>query len=85
MTLTAGFRWTEEEKDFIGGASAPGYYPLRGEPGLASINPYEAKQKWTETTPKFDVRYQINDDVMLYGSYSEGFKSGGFFARQANT
>ena len=30
------------------------------------------------------MRYQINDDVMLYGSYSEGFKSGGFFARQAN-
>ena len=26
----------------------------------------------------------MNDDVMFYGSYSEGFKSGGFFARQAN-
>jgi iron complex outermembrane receptor protein len=83
-TVTAGFRWTEEEKDFVGGASAPGYYPLRGEPWPGIYNPYEAQQKWTETTPKLDVRYQINDDLMAYASYSEGFKSGGFFARQAN-
>ncbi len=83
-TLTAGFRWTEEEKDFVGGASAPGYYPLRGEPWPGIFNPFNADQKWTETTPKVGARYQMNDDVMFYGSYSEGFKSGGFFARQAN-
>jgi len=83
-TLTVGFRWTEEEKDFVGGASAPGYYPLRGEPWPGIFNPFNADQKWTETTPKVGARYQMNDDVMFYGSYSEGFKSGGFFARQAN-
>ena len=83
-TLTAGFRWTEEEKDFVGGASAPGYYPLRGEPWPGIYNPFFAKQKWTETTPRVSARYQMNDNVMLYASYSEGFKSGGFFARQAN-
>ena len=83
-TLTTGFRWTEEEKDFVGGSSAPGYYPLRGETWPGIYNPFFAKQKWTETTPKVGARYQLNDDVMLYASYSEGFKSGGFFARQAN-
>jgi len=83
-TLTAGFRWTEEGKDFVGGASAPGYYPLRGEPWPGIYNPFFAKQKWTETTPRVSARYQMNDNVMLYASYSEGFKSGGFFARQAN-
>jgi len=83
-TLTAGFRWTEEEKDFVGGASAPGYYPLRDEPWPGIFNPFEAKAKWTETTPKLGLRYQPSDDAMFYASYSEGFKSGGFFARQAN-
>jgi len=83
-TLTLGFRWTEETKDFVGGASAPGYYPLRGEPWPGIFMPYEAEQTWTETTPKVGVRYQMNDDLMFYASYSEGFKSGGFFARQAN-
>jgi len=82
--LTLGFRWTEETKDFVGGASAPGYYPLRGEPWPGIFMPYEAEQTWTETTPKVGVRYQMNDDLMFYASYSEGFKSGGFFARQAN-
>jgi iron complex outermembrane receptor protein len=38
-TLTLGFRWTEETKDFVGGASAPGYYPLRGEPWPGIFNP----------------------------------------------
>jgi len=86
-TLTAGFRWTEEEKDFVGGASAPGYYPDRGvrsEPWPGIHNPYNAKAKWNETTPKVGVRYQPTDNSMYYASYSEGFKSGGFFARQAN-
>lgn len=83
-TLTAGLRWTEEEKDFVGGASAPGYYPLRGEPWPGIYNPYIAKKKWTETTPKVGLRFEPNDSSMYYLSYSEGFKSGGFFARQAN-
>jgi len=83
-TLTAGFRWTEEEKDFVGGASAPGYYPDRGETWPGIHNPYAAQAKWTETTPKLGVRYMPTDESMFYASYSEGFKSGGFFARQAN-
>ena len=83
-TITAGFRWTEEEKDFVGGASAPGYYPLRGEPWPGIYNPTSYSAKWDETTPKVGLRYQPNDDVMYYATYSEGFKSGGFFARQAN-
>ncbi len=82
--LTLGFRWTEEEKDFVGGASAPGYYPDRGEPWPGIFSPYVGKAKWTETTPKAGFRYSPTDNTMYYGSYSEGFKSGGFFARQAN-
>ena len=84
LTLTAGFRWTEEEKDFLGGNAGVGYYPDRGEarPPLASPVPYHAK--WDETTPKIGLRYQPNDDLMYYFNYTEGFKSGGFFGRQAN-
>jgi len=83
-TITAGFRWTEEEKDFLGGNKGVGYYPLRGEetPPLYAPVPYQGK--WDETTPKIGVRYQPNDDLMVYANYSEGFKSGGFFGRQAN-
>jgi len=82
-TITAGFRWTEEEKDFLGGNKGVGYYPAdEPRPPLYSPVPYQGK--WDETTPKIGVRYQPNDDLMVYANYSEGFKSGGFFGRQAN-
>ena len=79
-TLTAGLRWTYEEKDFQG---ADGTYYEDGEayPGL---NFTQFDDDWEETTGKLGVRYQMNDDIMLFGSWSEGFKSGGFFGRQAN-
>jgi len=84
LTLTAGFRWTEEEKDFLGGNKGVGYYPLRGEPRPPLYAPVPYQAKWDETTPKVGLRYQPNDDSMYYFTYSEGFKSGGFFGRQAN-
>ena len=90
LTFTAGFRWTEEEKDFIGGDRGMPWDPQSPDgdiipntiPPLFNPRPYQGK--WDETTPKIGVRYQPNDDLMFYASYSEGFKSGGFFGRQAN-
>ena len=90
LTLTAGFRWTEEEKDFIGGDRGMPWDPQSPDgdiipntiPPLFNPRPYQGK--WDETTPEIGVRYQPNDDLMFYASYSEGFKSGGFFGRQAN-
>jgi iron complex outermembrane receptor protein len=82
-TLTLGARWTEEEKDFLGGNKGVGYYPA-DEPRPPLYAPVPYKGKWDETTPKIGVRYQPSDDLMVYANYSEGFKSGGFFGRQAN-
>jgi len=35
----------------------------------------------TEFTPSLSLQWQFMDDVMLYGSYTEGFKAGGFDQR----
>ena len=83
-TLTAGLRWTEEKKDFLGGNRGIPYDPAVGDPIPPLFDPQPYKGKWDEITPKVGIRYQVNDDIMVYGSYSEGFKSGGFFGRQAN-
>ncbi len=83
-TVTAGFRWTEEEKDFVGGNGGVYYDPAAGDPIPALLDPQPYNDKWTEVTPSFGVRFQPTDDLMFFGSYSEGFKSGGFFGRQAN-
>ena len=83
-TITAGMRWTEEEKDFEGGNGGVFYDPANGDPIPGLLDPQPFSGKWDEVTPKLGVRYQPNDKLMVFASYSEGFKSGGFFGRQAN-
>ena len=83
-TVTAGVRWTEEEKVFLGGNGGVPYDPAAGDPIPALLDPVSYQNKWNSVTPKVGVRYALNDDLMIFASYSEGFKSGGFFGRQAN-
>ena len=81
-TLTAGLRWTREEKDFIAGQSYLSNEErqrLRNFPGYSDLD-----NEWTETSPKIGLTYQLNDDSIVYGSYSEGFHSGGFFGVNQN-
>jgi outer membrane receptor protein involved in Fe transport len=39
---------------------------------------FNGDDTWTSTTPRITVNYQLNEDVMLYASYAEGAKPGGF-------
>jgi iron complex outermembrane receptor protein len=39
------------------------------------------EEQYSDTTPMFNLSYQINDKTMVYFGYSEGFKSGGYNAR----
>lgn len=38
----------------------------------------------TNWTPSINLQYDINGDIMVYASYTEGFKTGGFDARGVN-
>ncbi|MCC5872933.1 MAG: TonB-dependent receptor [Gammaproteobacteria bacterium] len=79
-TLTAAVRWTYEEKDFQG---ADGTYYEDGDP-VPPLNFSSFSDDWSEISPKLGLRYQHNNNMMVFASWSEGFKSGGFFGRQAN-
>lgn len=39
------------------------------------------KEDWSQFTPRFGLEYQIDDDTMIFASYSQGFKSGTFNPR----
>jgi iron complex outermembrane receptor protein len=39
---------------------------------------------WTQFSPKLGARFQVNDDVMAYASYSQGYRDGGFAGDAAN-
>lgn len=74
LSATLGARYTWEEKDFF----IDSLYPNSGR---IAMPPTADSQEWTEFTPKIGMEYHISDNAMLYASYSEGFKSGGWNPR----
>lgn len=73
LALTVGLRWTQDKKGFDGSGTLVG-----GVPALASP---VANAKFRDATPRVILDYKFTDDTMIYASYSEGFKSGGFNQR----
>lgn len=85
LTVSAGGRFSWEEKDFI---YRNGYNQVGGgfwpdAPGFDNVAAGE--ESWTEFTPRIAVEYRLAPDAMLYFSYAEGFKSGGFNGRGNST
>jgi iron complex outermembrane receptor protein len=37
-----------------------------------------AKETWDDFSPSARITYHVSDDIMVYGGFSSGFKSGGF-------
>ncbi len=100
LMLTVGGRYTEEEKNYTGantigggaGNELPGYVPgslmddffLYGEPIFVPLGSATGSENWDEFTPRIGLDYRVNDDMLTYISYSEGFRSGGFNGRNNN-
>jgi iron complex outermembrane receptor protein len=55
-------------------------FPSASQP-LRYFPPDQQKQTFTEFTPELGLTWNINDDMMAYIKYSEGFKSGGWTTR----
>jgi iron complex outermembrane receptor protein len=95
LSIVLGGRYTYERKiqsfDFFLDNSARvtslfGIPPLANIPTLSPRNPAVGvpttyRKSWKEFTPKVGLNFQANQDVLLYASYSRGFKSGGFNGR----
>lgn len=71
LSITAGARYTSEEKDM----NRTGTADLLGIVGAFD---FETSEDWSELTTKLSLEYQQTDDVFWYATYSEGFKSGGY-------
>ncbi|CCA90442.1 MULTISPECIES: TonB-dependent receptor [unclassified Novosphingobium] len=91
LTLSAGARYTWDDKTWYGRqqtfipALGGGFDPtLTIEHALdASVYNYPAgvvtvSDKWREPTYRASLSYQATDDLFVYGTYSHGYKGGGF-------
>ena len=83
-SVNVGGRYTEEEKDFSGDDGSLGYDPAAGDSRPTGHATWDKADEWKEFTPSASLRYRMSDDIMLWASYAKGFKSGGFFGRQAD-
>ena len=50
-------------------------------PGDRLVGSAESEEEFDDVTPMFNIAYDLTDDAMLYFTYAEGFKSGGFDQR----
>ncbi|MFD1781904.1 TonB-dependent receptor [Phenylobacterium terrae] len=71
LELTLGGRYTWEEKDY-------GYMLHATEVNSVRVPFSTDNQQWEAFTPKVGVNYRPAENILLYGSYSQGFKSGGW-------
>lgn len=91
LDLTLGIRYTEDDKEFSRNVKYNDFgmwfafdetrvdesgnlveYP-EGEQGS-----YTQDQDWDDTTGRVVLDWRVVDDVLVYASYAEGYKAGGF-------
>ena len=78
LRISGGVRYTEEEKDYARTTST--FYALL--PAFNATFPFAPPvAKFDDTSFMASVDYQLTDNVMLYGRFSQGFKSGGYNGR----
>lgn len=74
LELSAGARYSHEKKRLtrvaIGSA-------MNAEPTI-EIAPNPRRQSWSDVSPEATLTYRPNSDLTVFGSYKEGFLSGGF-------
>jgi iron complex outermembrane receptor protein len=76
LSLTAGARFTHERR-FRQGKQLQLASPQNFNADISGLPIDDRFDKWTS---RLQLSYQATDQVFLYGSYSRGFKSGGFNA-----
>ena len=85
LSFTGGARWFNQDQELL---LQQGNL-LQGDPSDAQLNylfnnevKHYSQDDWV---PKLNATYQVNDDVMTYATYSEGFRSGGANALRADS
>lgn len=74
LRITGGVRYSYEKKKILVSNERFSGIPLL----LRTFDPTRAAEDWGNVSGRLAVDYSINDDVMVYGSFTTGFKTGGF-------
>ncbi|MAT92565.1 MAG: TonB-dependent receptor [Halioglobus sp.] len=77
--VTVGARWFDYKDDASLGVAFPLADTVFGgaPPDSILLNPDKVKEDYDDVIYKFNTSYDFNDDVMGYGTISEGYRIGG--------
>ena len=76
--FTVGGRYSKDDKDFdVGNAITGPFAPLLISPADNPISE-SVSDSWSKFTGSASISHRFNDDVMVYFTASQGYKSGGF-------
>lgn len=80
--LTLGGRYTDEEKTMDLETIA-----LCTGGGFTGCNPIplEDSHSWSNFSPKVGIQFTLSDDILMYASWTKGFRSGNYFSRIVTT
>ena len=84
--FTAGIRYTDDTKDFIVKGDIQTAFPILAPPNVGRVTLIDngtTRLDEDDWTPMFNLAFDWTDDLMVYATYSEGFKSGGVQQRNA--
>lgn len=93
LTLTAGLRYTQEEKDVDIAALTPGPATIDiavVPEGGCAVEPRECNfafqdsEEWSNLTPKLGMDWKASEDLLVYGFWTKGFRSGGYNLRNTS-
>jgi len=78
--IIGGLRYSKDEKDFTWYIPENSFAAMRPGVGNLLFQPVNtsASDSWDQITGRLVTSYQLTDDHMIFGSYSTGYKSGGF-------
>jgi len=89
LSLSVGGRYTEDERradifraNYLGVGSPA--FGVEDAIEIAVNSDYQADRTFYDFSPRINLSYTVNDDLMVYGGYSEGWKAGSFDPRGAN-
>lgn len=82
VTFAAGLRYTSEDRDLsiIQTSNNPSSL-FNFNTNALNARGVATRKTYSDTTPRLSVSYKVNDNAFLYGSYTEGFRAGGWTGR----
>lgn len=89
MSLSLGGRYTNDKRsaDIFRAQYLGGNSPFFGNDAaiqIATNSDFEAERTFKDFSPRIAIDYKMNDDNLVYASFSRGFKAGSFDPRGAN-